>query len=180
MPKTKRTPLPFHTDLNGYERVTRPFARKAWIWGLPVWQDYGGKGAVRLLPPDGVPECGDSVMFDVECLMKAGYEGHEDFTDAIRRKCVYLVPSGEIEARFADTGDTGCPEVLRGTAADLVPKVRRAVCAVRYPWRVRSEVSDERSVALYRLENSRDAIRDMFHPHPVDRMKSHEGEAAAS
>lgn len=160
MPKTKTKPLPFHTDLNGRERVNRAFARKAWSWGLPVWQD-SGKGARRLMPPDYVDE--DRLMFNITCLEAMGLDGSRGYlTETERRKCIYLIPYGTMGVHFEFT-DGSNPFVKYGTAVELIHEVwawsRSHGVKPKY-----QNDSDGGSIAYFTLEPFQASVPPLFPP----------------
>lgn len=152
MPRMKKMPLPFGTDLNGHERVTRPFARKAWSWGLPVRLDTG-RGAVLLKKPDKIPEPDPKYRFDEACAAAMGLQSGTPMTESLKRRCVFLVPWGTMAIHF-EFADGSNPFVKYGVAVELMPEL--------YAWSRRWDIEPlpgtHDAVSLFRL-TERDASR---------------------
>lgn len=158
MPKTKQRPLPFHVDLNGWERVTRAFARKLWSWGIPVFQDCG-RGASRLPAPYEAPAKDAKGGFDAACLSAAGENG--PFTEALRRKCTYLVKSGTMALHFTFK-DGSNPFVKYGQPVELLPELW--AWSKRYA--MRADPASDPSIAQFELEERCPAAGSLFAPGP--------------
>lgn len=152
MPRMKKAPLPFGTDLNGYERVTRPFARKAWSWGLPVRLDTG-RGAVLLKKPDAVPEPDAKDAFDEACVAAMGLQSGTPVTDAVKRRSVFLIHWGTMAIHFEFENGSN-PFVKYGVAVELMPEL--------YAWSRRWDIEpvpgSSDGVSLFKLRE-RDAAQ---------------------
>lgn len=159
MPKMKQAPLPFHKDLNGYERVTLPFARKTWTWGLPIRLD-AGRGAVLLKKPDIIPEDGPKDAFDDACLAAMGLPSGTPFTVSLKRKCTFLLPWGVMGIHF-EFEDGSNPFLKYGTAVELMPELY----AWSRRWLIGPVAGKTDAVSCFRLRE-KDPVPGLFAPGP--------------
>lgn len=148
MAKARQKPLPFHQDLNGYERVTRAFARKAWSWGIPVWQD-AGDGAKLLSRPGHVPVREAKNAFDQQCLAAGPW--NEDprsgqFFPKHGRQCVYLIHFGLMALHF-EFEDGSNPFVKYGTAIELIYELQ----AWSYLYHIKTKAASDTHIIAFML-----------------------------
>lgn len=118
MPKTKRAPLPFNQRLgsSALQRVRKPFARKAWALGLPIWLD-AEKGAILLRRPVCIP-CRDKKSEFEEACLKA-FAGDKPVPQTMPKDAIWLAPYGPVCLHFMfDDGSN--PFVKYGTVQELV------------------------------------------------------------
>lgn len=162
MPNTKHAP-PFQQDLDGFERVTRAFARQAWDRGMPIWQD-AGRGPVALEPPGKIPDEGRcKERFDGACLHAEPWisEKFSRFERRLRRKCVYLTIWGRAALHFRFT-DGSNPFVKYGTVRELLPEIDD--WSIRYE--LRPEGSASRNIACFMLRERCLPADTLFAPGP--------------
>lgn len=163
MPKRTSRPLMFQTDLNGRERVDRRFARKAWAWGFPVWQD-AGRGAMLLPPPVQIPVPAAMEAFDRVCwkaLPRSVKSSEPEWRSGLRSRCVYLVhfdPSA-LHLLFADGSN---PFVKYGSIKEL--QIELEAWSRRYG--IRRLNSDCENVINYKLTEKTRDMPELFAPGP--------------
>lgn len=164
MAKTRQKPLPFRQDLNGYERVTRAFARKAWSWGIPVWQD-AGDGAKLLPRPECVPVGETKKAFDGQCLAIGPWDEETQsgqFLPKHVRQCVYLVHFGVMTLHF-EFEDGSNPFVKYGTAAELIYELQ----AWSYEYNIKAKASNDTHIAAFILRFHTKSFADAMTATPM-------------
>ena len=163
MPKRTSRPLMFQTDLNGRERVDRRFARKAWAWGFPVWQD-AGRDAMLLLPPAQVPVPAAMEEFNRVCweaLPHAVKINVPEWRSELRSRCAYLIHFGPsaLHLLFADGSN---PFVKYGSVKEL--QIELEAWSRRYG--IRRLDSGCEDVVSYKLTEKINGMPELFAPGP--------------
>lgn len=154
MPKLRGKPLPFHKDLNGKERVNKSMARKLWSWGLPVWAD-AGYGAKLIARPGGIPAQENTV----EAFRAACASAEPCCSDESRwKKAVFLSPYGPMCLHF-EFDDGSNPFVKYGRPIELLYELN---AWHRGGYKIRTTVSDEPTIAAYRLGAAGDRTAPLF------------------